>query len=189
MTETASLQPTSLLAVQHAVNSFTENLRCETWDSVLPFEATFPMHNTSNFSGNLYFQHHDNILEYCSPTFKGMRCYFQPVKYPPPIKKKEARSNRYLEWMALQNGFHLIANGGGKNKQLMQCKYCRTYNPIKSESSTFRVTSLHNDGLNSHGCYGLLLSHRNKSGCPSDTKHICLFNLNLFFNGMRWEYS
>jgi hypothetical protein len=100
------------------------------------FKATFPIHNTTNFSGNLYFQHHNNILDYCSPTFKGMRCYFQPVKYPPPIEKKKqglTDLQKDLERMALQNGFHLIANGGGKNKQLMQCKCCRTYNPIKSE--------------------------------------------------------
>lgn len=39
MTEANLHQPPSLLAVQHAVNSFAERLRCDKWDAVLPFEV------------------------------------------------------------------------------------------------------------------------------------------------------
>ena len=180
--ESESHQPPTLLAVQHAVNSFTESLRCEQWVAVLPFEVACS-HKTTNVSGeNLFFQHHDNILDFCSPTFKGMRCYFHPTKYPPPINKmKQGVSDlqKDLERLALQQGFHLIANGGGEEQRIMKCRCHRTYNPIKSETSIFRVTSLHKDGLNSRGPDGQALSRRNKSGRPSENERICLFRFIL----------
>jgi hypothetical protein len=55
-------------ASQKAVRNFLVHFKCEPWKPVIPFHVSLPQ--LSNFPEDLTFIQHQNILEFCNPSYK-----------------------------------------------------------------------------------------------------------------------
>jgi hypothetical protein len=76
------------LESQKAVKNILLHFKCDTWMAQIPFCVLLPQLSYS--PGELTFNEHSNVLEYCKPSYKNMKVYFNPVKYPTVTKDNDS---------------------------------------------------------------------------------------------------
>jgi hypothetical protein len=94
------------LESQMAVKNFFLHFKCDSWMAQIPFCVSLPQ--LSNSPEELTFNEHSNILEFCNPSFKNMKVYFNPVKYPTVTMDNDSgfvALHKDLEVLALNDGF------------------------------------------------------------------------------------
>jgi hypothetical protein len=81
----------------------------------IPFCVSLPQLSSS--PEELTFNLHSNVLEYCKPSYKNMKVYFDPVKYPTVTKDNDfgfVTLHKDLEVLALKDVFYMKSDGGSK---------------------------------------------------------------------------
>ena len=143
-----------------AVKNFFLHFKCDSWMAQIPFCVSLTQ--LSNSPEELTFNEHSNILEFCNPSYKNMKVYFDPVKYPTVTKDNDSgfvALHKDLEVLALKDGFYMKSNGSSKrsNSRFCKCNHAYNHNPL-DERGPYHISSLHYDALNSRDHDGRALS-------------------------------
>jgi len=163
-----------------AVKNFLLHFKCDSWMTQIPFCVSLTQ--LSNSPEELTFNEHSNILEFCNPSYKNMKVYFDPVKYPTVTKDNDSgfvALHKDLKVLALKDGFYMKSNGGSKcsNSRLFCCRCNRAYiHNTEDERGPYRISSLHYDALNFRGHDGWALSRWTRTMKPFLGEECCHFH-------------
>jgi hypothetical protein len=106
------------LASQMAGRNFLLHFKCDSWMERITFPVSLPQLSTS--PEELTFNEHSNILEYCNPSCKNMKVYFDQVKYSTITQDNDfgfVALRKDLEVLALKDGLYMKSNGGSKHSK------------------------------------------------------------------------